>query len=743
MDYRSFVVVLLMVAAAAAVRHELHGAVKMPGSWRAVSEATTEPVTLYIGLKLQNTDALEERFWEVSDPLHPNYGHYLTRREVDRMVAPSDDTRALVAEWLSVLPEGHVTYKGAWAVVKTPAGLASQLLNTSFQVFRDHRGFQVVRSVSGYSVPAELAGHIDAIGGVADFPSSMEVYTSEKEKRVLLSERIERIEGARAQNTTSAADPQILYMLPGDTTLSSFFQPFCPNGNYTLNASEPCIDQGPYALTGAKQKISQLTSKQLHTSVDPEDILCKPCNEWTSRQLSNCQTQNSDYGYPDNTVYCNAPVVVNLKNYYAITYELSLSFTDSSSGATFDSDFVKYDARPLYLGTWMTPDVLLARYGIPPGKELSRNPQNTQAVAEFSAQYYSQDELDYWFSQMNVAPGPVVVQGRNIPQIPGQEATLDIQFMMGVAQNVTTYFWTEGYTFLGWIVDVVNSDNPPLVNSVSYAGAESSYPEGMINRINQEFQAAGNMGVSILFASGDWGVSFPGETTCEDIEHFTPLFPASSPYITSVGGTQFSTATAPICSDTVIGLPMTCDAVGEIACSITTGSRITTGGGFSDLFPMPSYQTTFVNHYLEKYVGDSIPANYYNSTNRAYPDIAASARNYLVYVSGDWNPVDGTSAATPVFAALLTLGNEIRLNNGLPALGFVNPRLYQNMYDTSTGRLSELYWDTYYDITMGDNKCGELGMECCDYGWSAAPGWDAVTGLGTSRNILPILTQDN
>ena len=41
------------------------------------------------------------------------------------------------------------------------------------------------------------------------------------------------------------------------------------------------------------------------------------------------------------------------------------------------------------------------------------------------------------------------------------------------------------------------------------------------------------------------------------------------------------------------------------------------------------------------------------------------------------------------------------------------------------------------------HRCGELGMECCDYGWSAAPGWDAVTGLGSSKNLLNILSHDN
>jgi hypothetical protein len=89
------------------------------------------------------------------------------------------------------------------------------------------------------------------------------------------------------------------------------------------------------------------------------------------------------------------------------------------------------------------------------------------------------------------------------------------------------------------------------------------------------------------------------------------------------GATQFSTQTIPACGQTVMGIPLVCDQVGEIASSITTGSRITTGGGFSDLFSMPSYQKSLVNNYLQSVVRNTIPSQYYNSSNRAYPDISA------------------------------------------------------------------------------------------------------------------------
>jgi tripeptidyl-peptidase I len=151
----------------------------------------------------------------------------------------------------------------------------------------------------------------------------------------------------------------------------------------------------------------------------------------------------------------------------------------------------------------------------------------------------------------------------------------------------------------------------------------------------------------------------------------------------------------------VIGLPVTCDVVGEIGCSISTGSRITGGGGFSDFFPMPSYQTEVVNYYLSNY-GGSVPSQYYNSSGRAYPDISACGRNFLVYISGAWDPVDGTSAAAPTAAALLTIANDYRILNGLPVLGFVNPLLYQNVF--SEGQYTQDYFNSYWDITMGINK---------------------------------------
>jgi len=194
---------------------------------------------------------------------------------------------------------------------------------------------------------------------------------------------------------------------------------------------------------------------------------------------------------------------------------------------------------------------------------------------------------------------------------------------------------------------------------------------------------------------------------------FTPDYPASSPYIISVGATQFINS-----SQTVTQ---------EIVSSIATGSIITSGGGFSFYEPMPAYQQSAVNNWVSQY-GSSIPAGYFNAANRAYPDITLVGHNFLVYYSSnnkdqDTCPcnatiVDGTSASTPSSAGLLSLINEALLEGNLSPLGFANPTFYMLANSSS-----------FNDITSGNNSCTE--GYCCQYGYAAVPGWDPVSGLGS------------
>jgi len=216
----------------------------------------------------------------------------------------------------------------------------------------------------------------------------------------------------------------------------------------------------------------------------------------------------------------------------------------------------------------------------------------------------------------------------------------------------------------------------------------------------------------------------------------TSLYPASSPFVTAVGATQFSPLTNYLCGSKMGGKVLQCD-IGEVVSSIATASRITSGGGFSTLSPAEPYQAQAVAHYLDS--GVPLPTGFYNSTMRAYPDVSFGGHNWLISYSRDsgetcpcaWGAVDGTSCASPGFSGLVSLLNSQLVASNQPVLGFLNPLLYSMA--TSAPQ-------TFQDITMGDNYCTEY--VCSDQiGYRSAIGWDAVSGLGSPHftNILNYL----
>lgn len=91
---------------------------------------------------------------------------------------------------------------------------------------------------------------------------------------------------------------------------------------------------------------------------------------------------------------------------------------------------------------------------------------------------------------------------------------------------------------------------------------------------------------------------------------------------------------------------------------------------------------------------------------------------------GSFVPVDGTSAASPIFAGILSRLNVARMTLGKKQLGFANPLLYKLVQQAPS---------TFYDMTQGSNACA--GFTCCEYGFSAEPGYDAMSGLGSIGNF--------
>ena len=148
-------------------------------------------------------------------------------------------------------------------------------------------------------------------------------------------------------------------------------------------------------------------------------------------------------------------------------------------------------------------------------------------------------------------------------------------------------------------------------------------------------------------------------------------------------------------------------------------AMVTSGGGFSTYMERMSYQEDAVSAYLNS--GVPLPRSKdFNPKNRGFPDVSAIGHNYVTVQNGFYYLVDGTSASTPLWAGIITRWNAYRMSKGLPSLGFINPLIYQMYADNPS---------SFIDITLGDNFCSET---CCALeGYWAAPGWDAVSGLGT------------
>lgn len=122
------------------------------------------------------------------------------------------------------------------------------------------------------------------------------------------------------------------------------------------------------------------------------------------------------------------------------------------------------------------------------------------------------------------------------------EANLDVQYIMGISQSVPTwyYYWNGTGDWDVWLIQVASMAQPPLVLSISYGSYEDSLSKYIISSFQTEAMKLAAMGVTIVAASGDDGVAgFLARGKSSSCGYY-PMFPASSPYVTAVGGTQVS-----------------------------------------------------------------------------------------------------------------------------------------------------------------------------------------------------------
>lgn len=392
---------------------------------------------------------------------------------------------------------------------------------------------------------------------------------------------------------------------------------------------------------------------------------------------------------------------------------------------------------------FITPQCLRKLYSIDYKPEV---PQlNSLGILEFTPQAYLGSDLDLFFSRFSMSQEkrrPVLasidggfVQQQNQSVDYNEESDLDLEYAMTLTDPMPVTVLQTGDLFLGagfdnWLDavdgsfckfeggDDPNQDGiypdpqpggynhsescgiiaPPKVVSASYAQDEFTATPAYARRQCDEYGKLGLMGTTVLYGSGDDGVA-GANGTCLGPRGvgFSPIFPATCPFVIAVGATQIN-------PNSTVYEP-------ESACE----ERAHSGGGFSNIFPMPLYQKDAVRGYLEHHP-PPYTAERYNNTGRAraYPDLSANGANFVIARNGHFSLAYGTSASVQVVGAILALINDARLAHGKSTVGFINPLIYNPHFSCA-----------FHDITTGSNPgCGTPGF-------TAAKGWDPVTGVGT------------
>ena len=302
------------------------------------------------------------------------------------------------------------------------------------------------------------------------------------------------------------------------------------------------------------------------------------------------------------------------------------------------------------------------------------------------------------------------------------EAYLDVEWSGGVASGASiNYIYATDVFFA---VQYAVTQNIAPVLTMSFGLCEQNAGSSSVSATFESFtQQANAQGITWLASSGDSGSAgcdnaFSSSSSAAS-NGLGVNFPASIPEVTAVGGTEFNEGSGTYWSNSNTGAGVSAQSyIPEIAWNESSASGLaSSGGGLSVFYPKPAWQA-----------GPGVPSQ----NQRAVPDVALAAAGhdgYIVEMDGQPVVFSGTSAASPSFAGILAIVNQYEVGQGFqaqPGQGNINPNLY---------RLAQSQPSVFHDITTGNNivPCMAGSPDCATgtFGFSAGPGYDMVTGLGS------------
>lgn len=351
-----------------------------------------------------------------------------------------------------------------------------------------------------------------------------------------------------------------------------------------------------------------------------------------------------------------------------------------------------------------------------------------QTIAIFSEGGYLPNDVKAYYATLTGLTSPTITDvsvDANNGGFPDGETTQDICIAASAAPGASIAVYFTTYTQKGWfdLVERVANPNPgdpvcSVLSSSFYVSdgddAATLISQGIsvswINAATMAFLDAAIQGVTVCIASGDTGTDSKVHDGKAHVQ-----YPASDPWVLSVGGTTVGNVSGKSFSEYVWNDTFTVNGF--------SGSGAT-GGGISDHFKLPSYQNR-----------TAIPTSLNDGhKGRGVPDVAANASPNSGYpmIAGGFPFVgNGTSASAPLWAGLIAVINSALGEN----VGFVNPALY------ALG--SRVFRDIFGPPGPADNGLNGVPGYPAVHGWDACTGWGSINGKKLLAGLKHLFDRDD
>jgi kumamolisin len=370
-------------------------------------------------------------------------------------------------------------------------------------------------------------------------------------------------------------------------------------------------------------------------------------------------------------------------------------------------------ARPHFRRRGVAPHAAAAGSTYPPNQvaDIYKFPAGTTGAGQTIAVIelgggFSTSDLETYFGGLGIpVPSISAVSVDGASNAPGSdpngadvEVALDIDVIGAAAPGATqiVYFAPNNgdQGFVDAISAAASATPTPIAISISWGQSEDSWTAQGRIAMDAAIADAAAMGITVCVASGDNG---SGDAVSDGQSHVD--FPASSPHALGCGGTK------------LIANPSTGVISSEVVWNETAANEGAGGGGVSDHFAVPSFQA---NAGVPARVARSAAVSEAAAAagGRGVPDVAGNAdpvTGYQVFSGGQAQVVGGTSAVAPLWAALVSRLAEATGQR----FGLIQTLLYAGV---SPGTAVS----GFNDITSGNNGA-----------YTAGPGWDACSGLGS------------